>query len=241
MSAATRWAAVVVNYEAGPLLVDCVRSLLADTSTGGPPAVVVVDNASSDDSVAALRAALPAVRVLEAGTNLGYAGAANLGIAGTDTPVVAVCNPDLRVAPGTAAALVGRLAAEADLGAVGPAVLEPDGSRYPSARRFPSTLDAVGHGTLSRAWPENPFTRRYRALDVDGARPATWTGSPAPRCGCGEPPSTRSVDGTSATSCTWKTSTCAGGCGGPDGGSRTSRPARSCTSRGSAPTGTRTG
>ena len=159
-----------MNYEAGPLLVDCVRSLLADTSAGGPPAVVVVDNASSDDSVAALRSALPAVRVVEARANLGYAGAANLGIAVTDTPVVAVCNPD-RASPPAPPPRVGRLTAEADLGAVGPAVLEPDGSRYPSARRFPSTLEAVGHGTLSRVWPRNPFTRRYRALDFDGARP----------------------------------------------------------------------
>jgi N-acetylglucosaminyl-diphospho-decaprenol L-rhamnosyltransferase len=168
---AESWAAVVVNYEAGPLLVECVESLLADTSGGGIPAVVVVDNGSRDGSVAALRAAVPTVRIVDAGTNLGYAGAANRGIAATDTPVVAVCNPDAHVAAGTAGALLGRLDSEPDLGAVGPAVFEPDGSRYPSARRVPSTVDAVGHGILGRLWPRNPFTRRYRELDADPDQP----------------------------------------------------------------------
>jgi N-acetylglucosaminyl-diphospho-decaprenol L-rhamnosyltransferase len=177
----TRWAAVVVNFEAGPLLVDSVRSLLADTSAGEPPPVVVVDNASRDGSVDALRAALPAVPVVATGANLAYAAAANRGVAATDAPVVAVCNPDLRVEAGTAAALLGRFDAEPDLGAVGPAVLEPDGRRYPSARRVASVLDAVGHGTLGGVWPANPFTRRYRQLDADpsAARDVDWVSGAA--------------------------------------------------------------
>jgi len=56
--------------------------------------------------VEALRAALPTVRVVDTGTNLGYAAAANCGIAATGTAVVAVCNPDARVEPGTARALI---------------------------------------------------------------------------------------------------------------------------------------
>ena len=165
------WAAVVVNYEAGPLLVRCVESLLADRSAGGAPDVVVVDNGSRDGSVAALRAAVPTARIVDAGTNLGYAAAANRGIAATHTAVVAVCNPDARVEVGTAQALVDRLEKEPDLGAVGPAVFEPDGSRYPSARQVPSIRDAVGHGLLGWLWPRNPFTRRYRQLDADPDQP----------------------------------------------------------------------
>jgi N-acetylglucosaminyl-diphospho-decaprenol L-rhamnosyltransferase len=165
------WAAVVVNYEAGPLLLDCVQSLLADTSAGAAPDVVVVDNGSRDGSVATLRAAVPSVHIVDAGTNLGYAAAANRGIAATEAAVVAVCNPDAKVEPGTARALIDRLETEPDLGAVGPAVFEPDGSRYPSARQVPSTGDAVAHALLGKAWPRNPFTRRYRELDADPDQP----------------------------------------------------------------------
>jgi N-acetylglucosaminyl-diphospho-decaprenol L-rhamnosyltransferase len=165
------WAAVVINYEAGAALCDCVRSLLADTSAGRPPEVVVVDNGSSDGSAAAVARSLPAVKVLHPGANLGYARAANLGIAATHAPVVAVCNPDLEVEDGAAGALVPRLAAEVDLGAVGPLIRNTDGTIYPSARSDPRVRDAVGHGLLGFVWRTNPFTRRYRQLDADPSRP----------------------------------------------------------------------
>lgn len=166
----TRWAAVVINYEAGAALCNCVRSLLDDTSAGASPQVVVVDNGSSDGSAATVAQALPAVTVLDPGANLGYARAANLGIAATDTPVVAVCNPDLEVKTGAAGAVLGRLDAEGDLGAVGPMIRNTDGTIYPSARSVPRLRDAVGHGLLGLVWSTNPFTRRYRQLDADPRR-----------------------------------------------------------------------
>ena len=165
------WAAVVINYEAGAALCECVRSLLADTSAGRPPEVVVVDNGSSDGSAEAVARSLPAVTVLHPGANLGYARAANLGITATRAQVVAVCNPDLEVEEGAAGALVPRFATEADLGAVGPLIRNTDGSIYPSARSDPRVRDAVGHGLLGFVWRTNPFTRRYRQLDADPTRP----------------------------------------------------------------------
>lgn len=166
----SHWAAVVVNFESGPLLLECVRSLLADDSAGVPE-IVVVDNGSSDGSVAALRAEHPDVTVVDAGGNVGYAAAANRGIAATSAPHVAIGNPDLVVAPGTAAALLSRLDAEPDLAAVGPALFNPDGSQYPSARTHAPTTDAVGHALLGRWVPGNRFTRRYRQLDAAWDRP----------------------------------------------------------------------
>jgi N-acetylglucosaminyl-diphospho-decaprenol L-rhamnosyltransferase len=167
---APRWAAVVVNYEAGALLTTCLRSLFADTSAGEPE-VIVVDNGSRDGSVAALVREVPNVRVLESEANLGYAGGVNRGVAATQAPVVAVLNADVEVVPGTAAALLARFDAEADLAAVGPVIRNPDGTQYPSARTDPSPTDAVGHALFGLARPSNHFTRRYRQLDVDPARP----------------------------------------------------------------------
>lgn len=168
---APAWAAVVVNHDAGPLLLACVRSLAADTSAGAPPEVVVVDNASSDGSPERLLAVEPSVRLVRAPGNLGYARGANLGIAATRAPVVAVCNPDAEVAPGTAAAVLARFAADPGTGAVGPRIRNSDGTDYPSARAVPSLADAVGHGLLGLFAPRNRFTRRYRQLDADPARP----------------------------------------------------------------------
>ncbi len=170
-----RLSVVVVNFESGALLLECVRSVFADDSAGRPE-VVVVDNGSRDGSVATLRGAFPDDAVVQPGGNLGYAAAANRGIAATSAPYVAVGNPDLVVAPGTAAALVGRLEAEPDLAAVGPALLNPDGSQYPSARAHAANVDAAGHAVLGRAFPRNRFTRRYRQLDAswDQPRDVDW-------------------------------------------------------------------
>jgi N-acetylglucosaminyl-diphospho-decaprenol L-rhamnosyltransferase len=180
MTDRARWAAVIVNYEAGPLLLEAVRSLFADTSAGIPE-IVVVDNGSTDGSVELLRAALPEVPVVPTGRNLGYAAAANRGAAATRARVVAVCNCDIRVVPGTAAALLARFDAAPDVGAAGPIVRDPDGTTYPSARSVPRVHDAVGHAVLGAVRPRNRFTRRYRELDADAtvARNVDWVSGAA--------------------------------------------------------------
>ena len=142
---------------------------------------MVVDNGSTDGSVRMAREAFPDLEVVESGGNVGYAAAANRGIAATTAPVVAVCNCDIRVSPGTAGALVARLERELDLAAVGPAIENPDGSRYPSARRVPRLSDAIGHAVFGFVRPNNRYTRRYRQLDVDPdlARDVDWVSGAA--------------------------------------------------------------
>jgi N-acetylglucosaminyl-diphospho-decaprenol L-rhamnosyltransferase len=164
------WAAVVVNYRAGALLTDCVRSLLTDSSAGEVE-LVVVDNGSDDGSVEALRHAVPGAQVIRSPGNVGYARAANLGIAATRAPIVAVLNPDLTMEPGTAKAMLARFDEEPALGACGPRIRNVDGSDYPSARRSPTVALAVAHGLLGLWWPTNPFTARYRELDADPSQP----------------------------------------------------------------------
>ncbi len=164
------WAAVVVNFEAGALLEACVRSVLADDSAGAVE-LVVVDNASRDGSLGALAKAFPDVQVVHSPGNVGYASAANLGIAATRAPVVAVLNPDTRLEPGSARAMLDRIESQPRLAAVGPRIKNNDGSDYPSARTDPSIPVAVMHGTLGAWWPTNPFTTRYRQLDADPERP----------------------------------------------------------------------
>ena len=165
------WSAVVVNHNAGALLVDVVRSLRADDGAGGAPRVVVVDNASTDGSIEDLRSRAPEACVVVSPGNVGYARGVNLGIAATRTPFVAVVNPDAVVEPGTTDAMLDRLDREPELAAVGPRIVNSDGTDYPSARSIPSMVDAVGHGALGLFWRSNPFTRRYRHLDADPAVP----------------------------------------------------------------------
>jgi N-acetylglucosaminyl-diphospho-decaprenol L-rhamnosyltransferase len=159
-------AAVVVSYNAASHLASCLASLVGE----GLEAVVVVDNGSTDESAAVATRA--GARWVAAGQNLGYGRAANMGARAVSEPYLLICNPDLEVQPGMVDALVRRMQATPALGVVGPKILNPDRTLYPSARTFPDLVDAMGHGLLSQIARDNPFTRRYRLLDWDHAKPA---------------------------------------------------------------------
>jgi N-acetylglucosaminyl-diphospho-decaprenol L-rhamnosyltransferase len=154
-------AAVVVNHDAGDALLECVASLRAE----GIAEIVVVDNASTDASSERVLAADPSVRLVRTGENLGYGAGANRGIAAAGGDLVLVSNPDVALHRGAVGELERALVADAALAVVGPCILETDGTRYPSARRFPSLADAAGHAVLAGVVPENRFTRRYRMAD----------------------------------------------------------------------------
>jgi N-acetylglucosaminyl-diphospho-decaprenol L-rhamnosyltransferase len=151
-------AVVIVNYESGTALADCVASFSAQS----PTELIVVDNGSSDGSVEGMSARFPDVAVLTTGENLGYGAAANRGVAATTAPSVLICNPDLEVGIGTLATLTEALGTHQRLAVVGPMIRNPDGEWYPSARRFPSMVDAAGHALLGIFAPDNRFTRSYQ-------------------------------------------------------------------------------
>jgi GT2 family glycosyltransferase len=89
---------VVVAYNGGNDLLDCLRSLLAQTVP--ELEVIVVDNASADGSIERAESAFGAdIRVIRRATNGGYAAGANTGWRATDAPLVAILNQDLTFAP----------------------------------------------------------------------------------------------------------------------------------------------
>ena len=88
--------AVIVNWNSGRHL----GRLLGTLEVLGEDLaeVLVVDNTSTDQSPDAV-ADFPRVRLLRMEGNLGFAGAANRGIARTNTPLVLLLNPDLELNP----------------------------------------------------------------------------------------------------------------------------------------------
>lgn len=93
-------AVIIVNWNGRSLLDACLGSILSQTPP--PELVFLVDNGSADGSEEHVRAAWPTVSVLQAGTNLGFAGGNNLGIraalaAGADA--VLMLNNDAQLLP----------------------------------------------------------------------------------------------------------------------------------------------
>ncbi len=119
-----RTIAVVVNWNGGDENQRCIAALLAQGSA--LERILFVDNASSDGSVEAVERRFPSVEVLRQGENLGYGGGNNLGIARAlelGAEAVLVVNNDLSLERGCLVALQTALAADPQLGAVGPRVL----------------------------------------------------------------------------------------------------------------------
>lgn len=166
-----RVGAVVVDYDAGDVLADCLTSLIAERVGQ----IVVVENGDVEGARAALaRAGHEGVPLVDTGRNVGYGAGANRGIAAMEPrPYVLVCNPDLHVHPGAVAGLAEALEAEPTWAVVGPRILTPTGEPYPSARRFPTVADAAGHALLDQLWKDNPFTRRYRSGGWTSFEPTT--------------------------------------------------------------------
>lgn len=162
-------AAVVVSYDSRGYLERCLRSLADD----GVDDVVVVENASPAGTEMEARAF--GAEWIATGGNLGYGRAANLGAQQEQvarSEYVLICNSDIEVEAGSVAALAAALDADPTMAAVGPRIVNTDGTLYPSARTFPNLVDAMGHGLVGLVAPRNRFTRRYRMLDWDHAAAA---------------------------------------------------------------------
>lgn len=93
---------VVLTWNAERHVDACLGSLARLDAAGLDASVLLVDNGSTDGTVAAVRARFPAVELLEAGRNLGFAAGNDLGIEaalarGADW--VYLLNPDTDVDP----------------------------------------------------------------------------------------------------------------------------------------------
>ena len=160
---ASRVSAVVVDYHAEDALLDCVNSLHANDVDE----IVVVENGDAGSSRRVLETL--AVTLVEPGVNLGYGRGVNRGAAATSRKeYLLVSNPDVFVHDGAVKALVDYLDAHPDVAIVGPQIVRPDGTVYPSQRVFPNVWLAGLHAILEPVWPTNPATRRYRSANPDG-------------------------------------------------------------------------
>jgi hypothetical protein len=157
---AVRAAAVVVTWNSAAHVGEAVGSV-----PEGVP-VVVVDNASRDGSAEVARQA--GARVIEAGANLGFGPACNLGAeASAPSETVLFLNPDAALVSGSSAlaALLSALDSDPAVAAVAPA-LAGDGQEAFHLRKLP-TLGSLAREALlvNRLFPGNPGFRAERYLD----------------------------------------------------------------------------
>jgi len=83
---------IVLNYNAGELLVNCINSLKKSSHTNLE--IIIVDNISSDDSQKKCKEKFPDIKLIQNNENLGYCGGNNVGIKEAKGEFIIILNPD---------------------------------------------------------------------------------------------------------------------------------------------------
>lgn len=155
----------IINFRTPALTIDCLRTLAAERGGFDGFEVTLVDNASGDDSVPQIRAALARegwdawVTFLPLDRNLGFAGGNNHSLSRSlespdAAPFQMLLNSDTLVHPGCLAASLAWMRAHPRTGAFSCMLRNKDGSVQNVCRRFPrpdrETVRALG---LPYVWP----------------------------------------------------------------------------------------
>jgi len=125
---------VIVNFNGGKLLTDCVRSVLTSTVT---VEVYVSDNGSSDGSIEFLRQEINDDRLhcIMNAENLGFAKGSNRVVPMTTSQYLLFLNPDCLIESDTIEKMLKAVDGQTDVGMAGCLIKNPDGSEQCGCRR----------------------------------------------------------------------------------------------------------
>lgn len=130
---------VIVNWNTRELLRACLDSLPWDSERVRIEAIVV-DNASEDGSAEMVAEQFPQARLIRNRENVGFVRANNQGLRAATGEFLFMLNSDTEVRPGAIERLVEVLASDERIGAVGPRLLNTDGTPQSNTGPFPSVI-----------------------------------------------------------------------------------------------------
>ena len=138
---------IIVNWNAGQQLLECVQSVIANCA-GLVAKIIVVDNDSHDGSELPLLA-MAQVHLIRAGANLGFGKACNLGAANSTADFLLFLNPDAQIGPKTLSRVDAFMQSDAakKVGIVGVQLLEGSQHVARSCSRFPTPLSMISRAS----------------------------------------------------------------------------------------------
>ena len=149
---------VIVSYNTREMLRDCLNALPAGAQ-GLTTEVFVVDNNSPDGSIEMVQKEFPSVICIANRDNAGFTKANNQALKLAQGEFVVILNPDTETELRSMTTLVNFLREHTDTGAVGPKLLNTDGSLQHNGRRFPTPYrEFLGHSGLAN-WNRVKFDR----------------------------------------------------------------------------------
>jgi len=163
----------MVSLNCWGVLKNCIDSLPASIAPFTYE-VIIVDNASSDDTVAKVKACgISQVQLLQNDRNVGFTKATNQAIDLSSGRYILWLNTDTILNPNVLCQLYQYLEENPRVGIVGPKVLNADGTFQPQCRRgLPTPWASLAHLLrLDRLWPRHAGIGQYLLsyLPVDQA------------------------------------------------------------------------
>jgi GT2 family glycosyltransferase len=166
---------VVVNWNTGAYLRECLESIARSQLDGVELArVTVVDNDSSDGSADGLEEIALPLELVRNRRNAGFGAACNQGAAGATADLLLFLNPDTRLSGDTLAVAARFMESPeaADVGICGARVVDETGAPAISCARFPTLRIVLGKMTgLDRVAPRAFPSHHLRAADLERSRP----------------------------------------------------------------------
>lgn len=162
---------VILNYNVRELLLNCLDSVFKSKGKEDRWQIIVVDNASSDDSVEALRKKYQdhEVELIVNKENLGFAAGNNEGAKRVKAPVVLFLNPDTIVLDKAIQKSLKFLLSNPDIGVLTCKVNLPNGKMdYSCHRGFPTPWNSLSYFSgLAKLFPKSSIFSGYTASYMD--------------------------------------------------------------------------
>lgn len=144
--------AVVVSYNTGEVLFDCLAALEGDAAISE---IVLVNNGNPIEILERVEDAYGKsrrVKIIGGGVNRGFAAGVNLGAAYAESDWLLIVNPDAVVQPGAVAALQAALADAAEPAIAGGKIYGADGKEQRGGRRRRLTMQSAAATFLGMGW-----------------------------------------------------------------------------------------
>lgn len=134
---------ICVNWNSLDYMTECVTSIY-EHAPNVPFEIIVVDNASPEGGLERFAEQFPQVRLVESKTNLGFAGANNLGFRCSFGRYILLLNPDTRIIGSALDLMLEQLCSASDAGIVGCTLLNTDLTISTSSiQKFPTILNQL--------------------------------------------------------------------------------------------------
>ncbi len=162
---------IMVSYNCRQYIEQCLQSIAA-SPTACSYKVIVVDNNSSDDTVSVVKSNFSNVQLICNEENIGFARGNNQALQIANSRYAMLLNPDTLVREGAFDTIVKFLDAHVHVWALGPAILNGDGSPQRTGIRFPSNWNFLVETLfLDRLFPYSRLFGAHRELYEDYSKP----------------------------------------------------------------------